>query len=159
MSGENDIWLVAITAGRWQRHGIAEARRVGLKVIAVDADPKAEGFQEADKCICMDINDFEGVVSALRLLNISIRGAISFCSEVGILLAAHIREAFDLPGPRQELCRRLIDKGVQRRVWEWGVCHHRAFGYLTQGKLSWMRYLILDFPLLSSQRTRPEVAA
>ncbi len=118
MSEKSDVWLVAITAGRWQRHGIVEARKAGLKVVAVDSDPDAEGFQYADKSICMDTNDYEGVVDALQSLDISVQGAVSFCSEAGMLLAAHVREAFNLPGPRQALCRSLIDKGIQRRVWE-----------------------------------------
>ncbi len=113
----NEVWLVAITAGRWQRHGIIEARKAGLKVVAIDADPDAEGFQDADKSICMDTNDYEGVVEALRSLGVEIRGAVSFCSEAGMLLAAHVREAFNLPGPKQALSKSLIDKGIQRRVW------------------------------------------
>jgi biotin carboxylase len=118
VSNKRDFWLVAITAGRWQRHGIVEARKAGLKVVAIDSDPNAEGFQDADKYICMDTNDYEGVVDALQSLDIAIRGAVSFCSEAGMLLAAHVREAFNLPGPRRALCRSLIDKGIQRRVWE-----------------------------------------
>jgi biotin carboxylase len=50
---------------------------------------------------------------------------------VGVLLAARIREEFDLPGPRTELTRRLLDKGLQRRIWtekgvpgpSWELCH------------------------------------
>lgn len=115
---ESEAWLVAITAGRWQKHGISEARRAGLKVVAVDADSNAEGFHEADKSICIDTDDFEGVIKALRALDINIQGAVSFCSEAGMLLAAHVRESLDLPGPRTEQCRSLIDKGIQRRVWQ-----------------------------------------
>jgi biotin carboxylase len=112
-----EAWLVAITAGRWQKHGITEARKAGLKVVAVDTDPNAEGFQEADKCICINIDDYDGVIKALKDLDLNIQGAVSFCSEAGMLLASHVRELFDLPGPRKELCRSLIDKGIQRRIW------------------------------------------
>ncbi len=118
MSSKRDVWLVAITAGRWQRHGIVEARKAGLKVLAIDSDPDAEGFQDADKCMCIDTNDYEGVVDALQSMDISIRGAVSFCSEAGMLLAAHVREAFNLPGPRLALCQSLINKGIQRRIWD-----------------------------------------
>ena len=117
MKIESEAWLVAITAGRWQKHGISEAQYAGLKVVAVDADPDAEGFYEADQRICMDTDDYEGVIEALRALDINIRGAVSFCSEAGMLLAAHVRESFDLPGPRTEQSRSLVDKGIQRRIW------------------------------------------
>jgi biotin carboxylase len=114
----SEAWLVAITAGRWQKHGISEARQAGLKVVAVDADPDAEGFHEADQSICMNTDDYEGVIKALRALDINIQGAVSFCSEAGMLLAAHVRESFDLKGPRTEQTRSLIDKGIQRRIWQ-----------------------------------------
>ncbi len=118
MSNKRDVWLVAVTAGRWQRHGIVEARKAGLKVVAVDSNPDAEGFQDSDESICMDTNDYDGIIAALRSLDIPIRGAVSFCSEAGMLLAAHVREAFNIPGPRLSLSQSLIDKGIQRRIWE-----------------------------------------
>lgn len=118
MRSNEELWLVAITAGRWQKHGISEAKKAGIKVIAIDADPEAEGFQIADKHLCINIDNYETVIKALRDLNINIRGAVSFCSEAGMLLAAYVREAFGLPGPQTELCRSMIDKGIQRRVWE-----------------------------------------
>lgn len=114
---QEEIWLVAVTAGRWQRHGIREARAAGLKVLAIDADPNAEGFADADQVLHMELGDHEAVIHTLRSLEKNIQGAVSFVSEVGIMLAARIREEFDLPGPRTELCRRLIDKAIQRRIW------------------------------------------
>lgn len=113
----NEIWLVAVTAGRWQRHGIREARAAGLKVLAIDADPNAEGFADADQVLHMELGDHDAVIRALRSFDKNIRGAVSFVSEVGMMLAARIREEFDLPGPRTELCRRLIDKATQRKIW------------------------------------------
>lgn len=114
----DDVWLVAATAGRWQKHGIVEARKAGLKVVAIDSDPNAEGFFYADKYLAMDTNDYQGVIKALYSMNLPIHGAVSFCSEAGMLLAAHVREAFNLPGPGLVLSRCLIDKGIQRRIWE-----------------------------------------
>lgn len=112
-----DIWLVAVTAGRWQRHGIREARAAGLKVLAIDADTDAEGFSDADQALNIDLSDHEAVVLAIRNFDKNIRGAVSFVSEVGMMLAARIREEFDLPGPRSELSWRLIDKAIQREIW------------------------------------------
>lgn len=113
----DEIWLVAVTAGRWQRHGIREARAAGLKVLAIDADPNAEGFTEADQILHIELDDHDAVIHKLRSFDKNIRGAVSFVSEAGMMLAARIREEFDLPGPRTELCRRLIDKAIQRTIW------------------------------------------
>lgn len=114
---QNEIWLVAVTAGRWQRHGIREARAAGLKVLAIDADSNAEGFADADQVIHMELGDHDAVIRKLHFLDKNIKGAVSFVSEVGMMLAARIREEFDLPGPRTELCRCLIDKAAQRKIW------------------------------------------
>lgn len=114
---KSEKWLVAVTAGRWQTHGIQEAKAAGLRVIAVDADPNAEGFLHAELNLCMDLSDHANVIEALIGLNKNICGAVSFCSEAGMSLAGKIRETFDLPGPRAELCRRLLEKSEQRRIW------------------------------------------
>jgi len=112
-----EIWLVAITAGRWQRHGIREARAAGLRVLAIDADPNAEGFADADQVLNIDLSDCDAVIQVVRGLDKNIRGAVSFVSEAGMALAARMREEFNLPGPRSELCQRLLDKAIQRQVW------------------------------------------
>ena len=114
---QEEIWLVAVTAGRWQRHGICEARAAGLKVLAIDADPNAEGFAGADQVLNINLTDHEEIIKAIRGLDKNIRGAVSFVSEVGMALAARIREEFNLPGPRSELCQRLLDKSIQREIW------------------------------------------
>jgi biotin carboxylase len=114
---QNERWLVAVTAGRWQCHGIQEARAAGLKVLAIDADPNAEGFADADQVLNVDLSDHEAIIQAVRGLGKNIRGAVSFASEAGMPLAARIREEFNLPGPRLELCRRLLDKAIQREIW------------------------------------------
>jgi biotin carboxylase len=114
---ENEKWLIAVTAGKWQKHGIKEARLLGLKVIGVDADPEAEGFDEVDYKLIIPFDNHQNIIEALRKLNFNYCGAVSFCSEVGMILAGEIREAFHLPGPNRDLCRKLIEKGIQRKIW------------------------------------------
>ncbi len=145
---QDEIWLVAVTAGRWQRYGIREARAAGLKVLAIDADVHAEGFVDADLALHMELGDHEAVMRALRSLNKNIHGAVSFVSEVGMMLAAHIREEFELPGPHRDSCRRLIDKAIQRTIWaEKGVPGPRwAVFSETEQLLKAIREF--DFPLI-----------
>ena len=114
---EDDIWLIAVTAGKWQKHGISEAMGLGIKVLAIDADPKAEGFSIADKSLCISLDNEDSVIKELKELNLNYKGVVSFCSEAGMPLAARIREEFALPGPGSEQTKKLLDKGVQRRVW------------------------------------------
>ena len=110
-------WLIAVTSGRWQRHGIREAKALGLNILALDSDPIALGFADADKTLCMGFSDHDAIIKALHDFNIPFVGAVSFCSEMGMTLAAKIRIEFDLPGPRLELCERLLDKSIQRKIW------------------------------------------
>ena len=141
----DEKWLVAVTAGRWQKHGILEAKVIGLKVLAIDEDPYAEGFADADLTLNISFSDHDAVISALRNLKINICGAVSFCSEVGMTLAAKIREEFNLPGVKLDLCERLLDKAVQRKIWtekgvpgpEWEVCRdmEEALNVIHQFKL------------------------
>ena len=114
---ENEKWLIAVTAGKWQKHGIKEARSLGIKIIGVDADPEAECFDEVDYKLIIPFDNHQNIIEALRKLNFNYCGAVSFCSEVGMILAGEIREAFHLPGPYRDLCRKLIEKGIQRKIW------------------------------------------
>ncbi len=110
-------WLIAVTAGRWQRHGIREARAAGLKVLAIDTDPNAEGFVDADQALVFDFSDYATIIQTVHDLDKNIQGAVSFCSEAGMALAAHIREEFDLPGPHSEVLNRVLNKAIQRKIW------------------------------------------
>ena len=111
------IWLIAVTAGKWQKYGISEAMSSGIKVLAIDADPKAEGFSIADKSLCLSLEDEDAVFKELKELNLNYKGVVSFCSEAGMSLAARIREEFALPGPGLAMTNKLLDKGMQRKVW------------------------------------------
>ncbi|MES2963832.1 MAG: ATP-grasp domain-containing protein, partial [Bdellovibrionota bacterium] len=116
----SERWLIAVTAGRWQMNGIAQAREAGLRVLAIDGDPNAEGLKIADRSICHDLSKHDEIIALLKESDItsSIRGAVSFCSEVGMELAARIRSDFDLPGLRPSTVRRYLDKGIQRSLWK-----------------------------------------
>ena len=114
---KEEKWLVAVTAGRWQRHGIREAKAAGLKILAIDTDPAAEGFADADKTLVTAFDNHAAVIDIIQKFNLPMCGAVSFCSEVGMMLAASIREAFHLPGPGTELSKKLLDKAVQRKIW------------------------------------------
>ena len=110
-------WLVSICAGRWQLDGIHRARRVGLRVLALDGDAAAPGLAEADRGLVVDIRDPRAVVAAVESSSIVPAGAISFVAEAGMPAAASLRERFGLPGPNSRLTLALTDKAEQRKAW------------------------------------------
>ncbi len=112
-----DRWLVAVGAGRWQVTGIKAAQAAGIHVLALDADRNALGFSMADRCAVVDIRNPDAVLQCVDEQGIRPSGAIAFVTEAGMSSAARLREFYDLPGPRQELTRRLTDKSSQRRRW------------------------------------------
>ena len=117
MNPTDERWLVAVCAGRWQWHGIDAARAAGLKVLALDGDAQAGGFAHADLAITVDVRDPAAVVAAVRASGIVPAGAISFCSEAGMLAAAALREHFNLPGARADALVPLLRKDRQRALW------------------------------------------
>ncbi len=111
-------WLVAVSAGRWQLHGIARAQNAGIRVFALDGDPGAPGLAAADRGVCVDIRDAGAVVRAVEESGIDPAGAISFVSEAGLAAAAAVRMAYGLTGPDGKLTHKLTDKKAQRLAWD-----------------------------------------
>ena len=61
---KDDIWLIAVTAGKWQKHGISEAMGSGIKVLAIDADSFSRGagnVEEVLRKICEAVHGFGDV--------------------------------------------------------------------------------------------------
>lgn len=113
-----DYWLVAVGAGRWQVPGIQAARRAGLKVMAVDGDNQAQGFEHAHLSLVVDIRNACAVLAAIAETAIRPDGAIAFCNEAGMTTTARIREHFSMPCPGTEITLALTNKGIQRASWE-----------------------------------------
>lgn len=113
----DETWLIAVGAGRWQVPGIQAARTAGLKVLAVDGDPEALGFEDADQSLAVDIRDAAQVIAATEQTGVRPAGAIAFCNEAGMLTTAALREHFDLPCAGTEVTQALTNKGVQRAQW------------------------------------------
>lgn len=111
-------WIVAATAGRWQLPGISAAKSKGFKVLAIDGNPECPGFRIADDYILEDIGNVDKILELIERSNYQLVGSMSYCSEAGMLLAAHIRGHFGLPGPNIELTKALTDKGIQRNIWK-----------------------------------------
>ena len=112
----NEKWLVSVTAGTIQCHGIIEAKKIGLKVLSIDEDPNAKGFNISDKIINLNLSKTNEILKIIKDLNLNIVGAVSLCSDAGLILCAKIREYFDLPGEKVNTYSKFINKGVFRTI-------------------------------------------
>lgn len=113
-----DKWLISVTAGKIQCNGILEAKKIGLKIISIDHDSNAPGFDISDEIIHAELHNVDFILNKLKNLNVNIIAAISFCSEVGLNLCALIREEFNLPGERINTLFNFMNKGLQRNLLE-----------------------------------------
>lgn len=113
-----DEWLIFVTAGKWQSNCIKKAKEIGLKVLTIDSDKNAEGFQFSDHKIVSNFDNPELLIDKIKSLKLNYVGVLSICSDAGMLLAALIREQLVLPGPDFRLSKILTDKSLQRDLWE-----------------------------------------
>jgi biotin carboxylase len=114
----NQKWIVSVTAGKWQISGIEAAKRYGLAVLGIDGDDQARGLSLCDYKIVVDIHDRDRLISSIKEAKITPSGVFSYCSEVGMLPAAWIREHFDLPGPKTDDTLKVLHKNIQRKIWQ-----------------------------------------
>jgi len=118
MNQSEQPWLVAVSAGRWQKKGIQAAIDAGIRVFALDGDDLAEGFELATKYAVVDICDPQAVLEAVKASDVQPDGVISFSSEVGMPAAALLREHYGLAGPNIEVTNALLNKTKQREKWQ-----------------------------------------
>jgi biotin carboxylase len=138
LNKSTDLWLVAISAGHWQKSGIQSAIDAGIRVLALDGDVRAEGFALATKKIVVDIRDPQAVLAAVKSTGIRPDGVVSFVSEIGMPAAALLREYYGLVGPNKEITHALLNKVRQREILQKAAIHvpqWRKFNTIKQAKL------------------------
>jgi biotin carboxylase len=103
-----------------QLAAIAQARAAGWRVLAVDADPHAVGFAEADVSEAIDFTDVERVVEVARDHRIDAVVAIS--TDRAVPVAAAVADRLGLPGVGAEAAHVMTDKAAMRtRLNEHGI--------------------------------------
>jgi biotin carboxylase len=110
-----ELWILFICAGRWQLDGMMHAKKMGYKIIAIDADKNAEGFKIADKCFVVNIHDSEKIINIINCQNIELNGVICLVSDIGQKPTAIIREHFNLFGMSLEVANNMTNKELQRK--------------------------------------------
>jgi biotin carboxylase len=106
--------VLFVGAGRHQRRAIAHARGRGLRTVAVDRNPDAFGFPEADAFEVVDFTDVPGVIEVARRYEVD--GALTVSADRAVPVVAEVAEALALPGIGVETARLMTHKVAMRRV-------------------------------------------
>jgi biotin carboxylase len=112
--------VLFVGAGRHQRRAIRQARERGLHVVAVDRNPDALGFAEADAQVVVDFSDVEAVLRAVA--DVEIDGVLTVSADRAVPVVAAVAEARGLPGIGVEAAHLMTHKvAMRRRLAEEGV--------------------------------------
>ena len=112
--------VLFVGAGRHQRRALRRARELGLRVAAIDRNPAAPGFEDADVAETVDFADVAAAVEAAR--RIGPDGVLTVASDRAVPVAARIAEELGLPGIGSDTARLVTDKVAMRlRLEEAGV--------------------------------------
>ncbi len=100
--------ILIIGAGFLQAFVIRKARQMGYTVLAVDANPNAVGFADADAHAVVNIVDQEACLAYAREQQID--GVLTAATDYGVLTAAYIAEQMGLRGLRYEVAQLIKNK-------------------------------------------------
>ena len=110
--------IMVLAAGILQIDVIEKAKSMGYYVLAVDGNPKAPGFNVADKAICADIVNEETMLKIARDEHVD--GVIHPCSEVSMAVMGRINDELGLSGISREQAICATNKHLMRKAFEKG---------------------------------------
>jgi len=106
--------LLVIAAGPLQVPAIEEAARLGLRTVAVDANPLAPGMALADAPYTVDIFDVAGIEKIARAEKID--GVMTLCTDAPVRIVAAVAAALGLPAIIPEAAASATDKRLMRKA-------------------------------------------
>jgi biotin carboxylase len=109
--------IIIVSAGQMQIPAVLTAKKLGLFVIATDANPHAAAFQFCDLAVVLDTKDLQGHVKfALENKDrYNIKGAFA-AADVPVVVAA-ITTALGLNGIPPEVAERSHNKTLMKERW------------------------------------------
>jgi biotin carboxylase len=117
--------ILFVGAGRHQRRAIRQARDRGLRVVAVDRNAEALGFEEADVGEAVDFTDVDAVLEVARKHRID--GALTVSADRAVPVVAAVTHALGLPSigtgtahvmtHKIAMRRRFAEHGVPQPAW------------------------------------------
>jgi biotin carboxylase len=112
--------VLFVGAGRNQRRAIARVRELGVRVVAVDKNPDAPGFADADVHEAIDFADPEAVAIVGRAHGAD--GVMTLAADRAVPIVARVAELMGLPGIGSEAAHLATNKIAMRRAFaEQGV--------------------------------------
>jgi biotin carboxylase len=106
--------LMIVGAGKLQIPAYAAARRLGLKTIAIDANPRAPGMALADTSFAIDTRDAASAIKVAHDLRID--GVVTLCTDFPVRTVAAVAEALKLPGMSLENAIKVTNKVMMREA-------------------------------------------
>jgi biotin carboxylase len=106
--------VLFVGAGRHQRRAIEHARGRGLRVVAVDRNAKAPGFDAAHVVEVVDFTDVEAVTNAAREHRVD--GVLTVSADRAVPVVAAVAEELGLPGIGTEAAHRMTHKLAMRNA-------------------------------------------
>jgi biotin carboxylase len=112
--------VLFVGAGRHQRRAIEQARRRGLRVVAVDGNPAAVGLPAADVAEVVDFRELERVIEIGRRHGVN--GVLTISADRAVPVVAAVAETLALPGIGVDTAHAMTNKvAMRRRLAEAGV--------------------------------------
>ena len=100
--------ILIVGAGFLQAFVIRKAKQMGYTVLAVDANPNAVGFADADAHAVVNIVDEKACLAYAKEQKID--GVLTAATDYGVLTASYIAQEMGLPGLRYEAAQRIKNK-------------------------------------------------
>lgn len=105
--------VLVIGAGFLQRFVIQKAKAMGYYTLAVDGNPNAVGFADADEYAAVNIVDQEAVCAYAREKQVD--GVLTAATDYGVLAAAYTARELGLPGIDYTAAQRIKNKYQVRK--------------------------------------------
>ena len=106
--------ILVIAAGPLQVPAIEEAATLGLRTVAVDANPSAPGMALADAWHVADILDAPAVEKIARAEKVA--GVMTLCTDAPVRTVAAVGAAMGLPALSPEAAANATDKRLMRKA-------------------------------------------
>lgn len=108
--------IMIIGAGLGQIPAIKRSKELGLRVIAVDRNPRAPGMPLADISLDLDVVDFKGILSAARKYGIN--GIMTMQSDLPVPTIGSVNDAMHLTGVSLETAQKCSNKVQTRKCFQ-----------------------------------------
>ena len=116
--------MLFVGAGRHQRRALRRVKELGARVVAVDRNVDAPGFEVADVAETVDFTDVASVVEVAR--RHGVEGVMTFAADRAVPVVAAVAEELGLPGIGPETAHLMTNKiAMRRRLADAGVSQPR----------------------------------